>query len=210
MRRVAKAIDHYQNARTRILSTPWAPEIETVARLNTGDVTEEMFLRETAWVILNSGFRESVVRKHFSNISLCFCDWESASAILERADSCKRTARMVFRNERKLNAIVRCAELIAEEGFDVFWKRVQADPIRVLQSLPFIGKITVWHLAKNLGFGVAKPDRHLQRLAGVYGFADAHELCSEIAAKTGDLPSVIDAVLWRYEASQPFDVRMAA
>lgn len=38
-------------------------------------VTESAFLREAAWVILCTGFRERTLRTRFGYLSLCFCDW---------------------------------------------------------------------------------------------------------------------------------------
>lgn len=51
---------------------------------------------------------------------------------------------------------------------------------------------------KNLGIQVAKPDRHLVRIAQNYGFNDVQKFCSSISEKTNDPVSVVDLVLWRY------------
>jgi len=53
-------------------------------------------------------------------------------------------------------------------------------------------------LAKNLGFRVAKPDRHLRRIAGTLGFPSVDALCDSIAAHVGDSQAVVDLVFWRY------------
>jgi thermostable 8-oxoguanine DNA glycosylase len=66
--------------------------------------------------------------------------------------------------------------------------------------LPYIGSITAVHLAKNLGFNVAKPDRHLVRLSRQFGYICAADLCSDIAKDTGEQVKVIDLALWRYMA----------
>ena len=63
--------------------------------------------------------------------------------------------------------------------------------------MPFMGPATSYHLAKNLGFQVAKPDRHLNRISESNGFKNAHELCEAIASQTREPISVVDGVLWR-------------
>ncbi len=67
-----------------------------------------------------------------------------------------------------------------------------------LKTLDFIGPITCYHLAKNIGLDVVKPDRHLVRITEATKFANPHDLCSLIAEMTGDKITVVDLVLWRY------------
>jgi hypothetical protein len=165
--------------------------------------TESDLLRESAWVILCSGFREFVVRKKFDHISLCFCDWESSEAIVNTAWLCQFSASASIGNRRKLAAITEVAHHIHTRSFPEVKRRIIANPIEYLQVLPYIGPITSWHLAKNLGFDVAKPDRHLTRLAKFLGYKDAHVLCASIAAMCKLPIMVVDIVLWRYLASGP-------
>lgn len=175
----------------------YAWEIEWQKSRRFGHFDEPEFLREAAWVVLNSGFRESVIRKKFSYISLCFCDWESAKEITAHQKQCIATAFAAFRSERKLNAIARIAEIIDDIGFEPFRSQVWSDPIQTLRKLPFIGPITSWHLAKNLGVDVAKNDRHLERLAKHCGYFDAQALCDFLADRTGETRAVVDLILWR-------------
>lgn len=162
------------------------------------EFTESDLLREAAWVILCSGFREAYVRSCFSFVSLCFCEWESAALICENADLCRVTALSRFGNARKIEAIINTAKYVRETGFNIYKMAVLQDPITSLRCLPYIGVITAFHLAKNLGANVAKPDRHLSRFAAVQGFHNAHALCSAVAQATGDAQNVVDVVLWRY------------
>lgn len=178
-------------------------EIAWQRRLTHREFTESDFLREAAWVILCSGFREAVVRKVFDYMSLCFCDWESAREIQRNRASCIATASARFRSPRKLSAIADIADLVAESGFQLFQAQLKRSPIQELQKLPFIGPVTAFHLAKNLGIDVAKNDRHLVRIANTLGFPDAHALCDGIAIAVGEPISVVDIVLWRYAAIGP-------
>jgi hypothetical protein len=178
-------------------------EVEWQRRANLGLFTESDFLREAAWVILCSGFRERTVRRLFDYISLCYCDWESAESIVQAGPACQVAAASVFRNAAKLTAISGIARLVDDLGFATFKREVLAEPIGRLKSLPYIGSITAWHLAKNLGMDAAKPDRHLQRLSDRLGFPSAFELCDCIAGITGEQAKVVDLVVWRYLADHP-------
>jgi endonuclease III len=91
--------------------------------------------------------------------------------------------------------------VIAERGFQILKQEVDKAPLAVLAELPFIGRITAAHLAKNLGYPVAKNDRHLSRLASVLGFVEAQHLCESISALSGDSISIVDTVLWRFCAA---------
>lgn len=210
MAKRAKAVEHYRRARRAIDESPWAGEIQYQAGLHPGRILQRDFLREYAWVVLNSGFRESVVRAKFDYISLCYHDWSTAEDIARSSAICIATASSAFKNVRKLSAIAQGASSIAKEGYRKFLTRMRANPISVLQELPFIGPITVWHLAKNLGFPVAKPDRHLERLSAEFGFEGTHAMCSAIADATGERLDVIDAVLWRTAAERQLRVQLAA
>jgi hypothetical protein len=57
-------------------------ELEWQRSVHFRDFDESDLLRQSAWVILCSGFRVSTVEQIFDHISLCFCDWESAHAIV--------------------------------------------------------------------------------------------------------------------------------
>jgi hypothetical protein len=178
-------------------------EVEWQRRVALDTFTETELLREAAWVILCSGFREATVRRCFNYVSLCFCDWESASSIVDASSICKLAARSAFRNEAKLDAIVGVATCIDYIGFQAFKKAVVADPIKELRRLPYIGSTTVWHLAKNLGLNAAKPDRHLVRVSEHLGFSGADTFCSAISEVVGEEPKVVDLIVWRYLADNP-------
>lgn len=79
--------------------------------------------------------------------------------------------------------------------FKLLWWQSTTAILDWCQSLPWIGGITKYHLAKNLGVDVAKPDRWLERLAGAEGATVA--LCERLARETGDRIATVDVVLWR-------------
>jgi hypothetical protein len=196
--RKSEAVDHYRMAVQSVQAAGFAWEIHWQRERHLESFSERDLLRESAWVILCSGFREATVRKVFDYISLCFCDWESSVEIARNRSACIATASARFRNGKKIDAIARVADLVTEAGFDQIRRLIQVDPIRHLQLLPYIGPVTSWHLAKNLGLDVAKNDRHLARMALGLGYADAHDLCGEVSEATGELVSVVDVIFWRF------------
>ena len=195
-------VDTYRKALESLVATNFSAEIEWHRNQVFREFEEHDFLCEAAWVVLNSGFRESVVRSKFDNVSLCFLDWRSAKDIVEAKEQCVASALQEFGHVSKISSIAMIAERVDELGFENYKRIVRDDPIGELAKLPHIGPITVWHLAKNLGFNVAKPDRHLVRLAIEHGYECVHEFCQTISDSTGEYVAVIDLVLWRYVVSQ--------
>lgn len=167
---------------------------------------ESTLLREFAWVVLSSGFREKIVRRIFSNISLCFFDWSSSKEINESRDICILSALDVFKFRRKIVAIADGAKIIAERNFEEFRDAIQRDALFTLRSLPFVGPVTVFHLAKNIGFSYAKPDRHLVRLSERHGYDDTNQFCSAVSRLTGLPVPHVDTVLWRLSEMGQSDV----
>ena len=191
-------IKFYEAAKHYVVATGYSREIEWQTGLDINSFTETDLLREFAWVVLCSGFRESIVRRSFSFISLCFCEWESAEIICKYAQFCRAGALARFGNRRKIDAIVEGAALVEAAGFPNLRQSIIAKPIETLQCFPYIGAITAHHLAKNLGLSTAKPDRHLQHLAALFGYETVLQLCSDVSAATGDSIKVVDIVLWRF------------
>ena len=159
--------------------------------------TESDLLRGIGWVILCSGFRERVIRRLFWKISLCFFDWSSAAAIKNNTAICVATALDVFRSKPKITAIAESAALIEASGFESVYHDITKGPVVALRRFPFIGEATAFHLAKNLGFDVPKPDRYLQRLSIQHGYASVQEFCAAISKASGISVRNIDTLLWR-------------
>lgn len=194
------ALSMFDVARQYITESHLEAEVDWQRAVDFETFTESDLLREAAWVILCSGFRERTVRAAFDHVSLCFCDWESAKAIVDAGDICARTAFSAFRNVHKIRAISTTAEIIYRESFPEVRRQVMRNPLSALQQFPFIGPITAQHLAKNIGLSIAKDDRHLARVSKEFGYADANSFCDDIAKITGEKSSVVDIIFWRYLA----------
>lgn len=139
----------------------------------------DTFFSETCWVILNSGMKEQIARKIWQRIQAV---WYQGGNTID-----------AFKHAGKVKAI----DFVASNHNKLFAEYNNAeDKITFLQTIPFIGKITCWHLAKNLGHDCVKPDRHLVRIATQYN-TTPDELCAELSKQTGEKKSVVDIVLWR-------------
>ncbi len=178
-------------------------EIETQESISFKNVDKTSFIQETAWVILNSGMRESVIRKIWSKFSKSFYEWNDLDRILSTKDECLKNALKTFNYPKKVQSIIDCISIIENKGYDNFKNEIKEKGVDVLEELPFIGKITKYHLAKNIGFNCSKPDRHLQRISDHLNFDCVHDMCSIISKTTFEKESVVDLVLWRFATLKP-------
>jgi endonuclease III len=194
----AALFDVYLTAKEAVVARGFAWEIDWQAERRLDRIDESEFLRESAWTVLSAGFRETVVRRLFVPICDAFLGLRSAAVIQANRVGCRRAALKVFNNHRKVDAILDIASVVADSGFEVIRRRIQEEDVRFLQTLPYIGSITAFHLAKNLGLPVIKPDRHLQRIAKAAGFSSPREMCELISHRVGEPVQVVDVVLWRY------------
>lgn len=195
--RLAKA---YLHARESLIEWGFAPEIDWQETRSLQTLVERDFLRESAWVILSAGMRESVIRRIFGGVSEAFLSWEDSRQIADCRGRCERRALKEFNHFRKIRAIGQVCCLVAQRGFEAIRTDIAADGVEFLKSLDYVGPITAYHLAKNIGLDVVKPDRHLVRAAAAAGYSHPTELCRAIASVTGDRLSVVDLVIWRYSA----------
>lgn len=190
--------DAYLKAKQFVLDSGFEPELLWQLESQYRPLTETDFLREAAWVVLSSGMSERVIRSIFPKISMAFMEWNSAAAILAEESNCREGAFQWFRHERKIEAIIEIASRVARDTFDHVAQHLRTDGIIYLQGFPFLGPATSVHLAKNLGMQIAKPDRHLKRIAERFQFSSVDGLCSTIADYVGDEIAEVDLVLWRY------------
>jgi hypothetical protein len=200
---VQRLVESYLTAREVVISKGYAAEIDWQDTRCLSLLSESEFLEEAAWVVLSTGMRESVIRRYFPKITSAFLNWVSAETIIQNRTSCEATAVKVFNHPRKISAIGSICERIARTEFATFREKIQTEGVDFLQTLDFIGPVTKYHLAKNVGLDVVKPDRHLVRWAKAANFKYPKDLCQAIAEITGDKLSVIDLVLWRYATLDP-------
>ena len=137
------------------------------------------FCQEYIWVICNSGMKNQIAEIIYKRI---------LQAIIDHVDISE-----VFGHKGKVKAIKSMIKW-HRTRFALYLK--SEDKLGFCQSLPYIGKITKYHLAKNLGENVIKPDRHLSRIAKQYN-TDPFILCQKLSERLGENLHTVDVVLWR-------------
>ena len=128
------AIDFYLLAKSIVLGEGFGHEITWQDEIRFTEVTETIFLREAAWVVLSSGMRETVVRNKFRSFSSAFYDWVSAQQIRFGATHCKTNAFRVFGHSRKIDSIIRVACEVDLVGFECFKTKISEQGISFLRS----------------------------------------------------------------------------
>lgn len=135
------------------------------------------FWCEYAWVVLNSGMKNTIARQIWERVRPRVMEGGSASEVFGHKGKADAIDKVWAEKETLLQEYLKAEEKVE-------W----------LETLPWIGPITKWHLAKNFGHDCAKPDRHLVRISGSEGTA---ALCSRLAEITGDRIATVDLVIWR-------------
>lgn len=155
----------------------WAQSVKAPA-------TPEDLAGEYVWVILNSGMRNTVARKIMDKVMPCLLAGRPVSDVFGHK---AKAAAIEETWENREAVYLQFLEMNARGPDDV---------VDWCEGLPWIGEITKYHLAKNLGVDVAKPDRWLIRLADAEG-ETVNALCGRLACATGDRIAAVDVVLWR-------------
>jgi hypothetical protein len=141
--------------------------------------TAEEFAGEAIWVICNSGMKHTVARIIQSRVNAALRAGTPVFDVFKHAGKAQAMETIDRDRERLF------AEFLAAE-----------DKLAYCETLPWIGGITKYHLAKNYGLDVAKPDVHLQRLADLEG-TTAQALCERLAPELGWRIATVDLVIWR-------------
>lgn len=136
------------------------------------------FAMEVVFVICNSGMKFSVANGIYLRLT----------RVLGLA-----SASTVFKHRGKAAAI----DHIWQNRAKLFTEyKAAPDKLAYLETLPWIGPITKYHLAKNFGLDLAKPDVHLQRLADLHR-TTPQELCANLARLSGYRIATVDTLIWR-------------
>lgn len=139
----------------------------------------EAFLREYIWVVISSGIKNQVAGIIYRRVIKAM---DYGAPLIE-----------AFKHKGKVEAINQVIKQI--QGIYQEWKQSKYS-IDYLASLPFIGNITKYHLARNLGLDCVKPDRHLVRISQNY-CTTPNELCKKLSWATGYRIGTVDVILWR-------------
>ncbi|WP_286293347.1 hypothetical protein [Methylomarinovum tepidoasis] len=174
----------------------WASSIDSQTFRN---LRFKRFLSEYCWVVYTSGFSADVLDGRFESLARAFKNFDPDR--LYRMRSIKPVLR-VFNNERKARNFLSGAKMVYEEGFSNFKKRLKEEGVDILEHLPGIGKITKYHLAKNIGLlDSAKPDVWLERAARNCD-TTVNELVGFLSERYNLSRHVVDIIIWRFSADK--------
>jgi len=175
---------------------------ETVDRIsNTAlpNVSPEFFFDEYTWVVHATGFSSHAVTKFMPALRSA---WGPVLLIPSDLGQVLPGVLKVCNNPVKARSIHKTAMIIqaaVSGGEWENWKRDYLSTPEALSNLPYIGKITSMHLARNLGnLQVVKPDLHLVRMAQHFGYKDAFVMVAEMSKQESLEPGIADLCLWYY------------
>lgn len=142
-------------------------------------VDADAFAREAIYVICNSGMKVTVAEPIYQRCMQALSEGQSATT--------------VFGHPGKGPAI----DEIWAKRYALFEEYCfVSDKVEFCADIPWIGPVTKYHLAKNFGADVAKPDVHMERLAQAERTTPA-KLCKRLAKQTGYRAATVDTILWR-------------
>lgn len=159
--------------------------------------TKDEFLAEYAWVVFASGFKVKILEMKWQEIKKEFLNFKVNDIVknIEKNSSYFHKKVMPINNKKKIEAIIKTAMIVEKEGHKKFLD------IEKMTELPFISNITKFHLARNLGLDVVKPDIWMIRLAERIGFPSTADgvknMAEDFHSATGVKIGKIDLVLWR-------------
>jgi len=165
----------------------WAEGVEGRGRVHRYAADADEWWCEYAYVILNSGMKQQIAAGIWRRI------WDDI-----RAGNTVEESVAQFGHKGKRGAMLQGYKK-REEHF-AKWQSLRGasdeEKLEWLRSLPWIGKITCYHLAKNLGMDIIKPDRHLVRIAAEH-HTEPFQMCRRLSDELGENMAVVDMVLWR-------------
>jgi len=194
------SIQKYFDDSYRFVNKFYSNELNYYLNLDFHLLTIDNFYQEYIWCVHTAGFSAKIVGKHINNLLKIYSPYYlyATTDFNQSFESLK----LICNNQLKSQAIWKLANILITELKTIDWltfKNQHLNTPEKLQRLPYIGKITCFHLARNIGLlDSVKPDLHLTRLATHFGFKTPIEMCQAI---NSDLPlGIIDLILW-YAAS---------
>lgn len=188
----------YNHAKEKVILAGFIDDITWQAARDLDKTSCTDFLCNLSHVILNSGMRGEIIDRVWPGVYNAFFEFDENSLRQIPLDYCFKAAFVHFKNEKKLKAIISGIQIVQSESWETIRYEIKMYGVDYLERFPFIGPITKYHLAKNIGFDVAKPDRHLERMARAAGSVSVHEFCRIISELTHEKVAVVDIVLWRW------------
>ena len=152
-----------KNKATRMLETAQAHVDDPWCPCDFDNLSLKEFLENYLHVIFVSGFRYSVVKKHFDTIVKKFHSLDLDKIVAMKSINAKT---LPIRHQQKADAFLKGCKLIHAEGWEAFKQRMHKDGRIVLKELPYMGPATNRHLAMVIGLeNIEKPDTWMKQCA---------------------------------------------
>lgn len=174
--------EQYIDLKQFVIDQGYVKDIDWSEDVKLSQITVAAFASEAAWVIINSGMKNQIAEGI----------WHRVRAALDKNLPIYPNS---FGHKLKSDSIQYIWDH-KKRLFEVYKDLPDEERLDWLECLPFIGKITKYHLAKNLGMDVCKPDRHLVRIAEKFK-TTPERLCQNLSDATGDRIGTVDYVIWR-------------
>jgi thermostable 8-oxoguanine DNA glycosylase len=187
-------LDLYAVAYKTVIDKGYVWEVNAVDEYDWKKTNIEQFFQQYVWCVLSAGCSNAACQSMYDD----FFELNQNPMVIKHNGKRLAIIKAINNHVIWFNEWKRLAEINQQQAIDY------------LGTLFFIGDITKYHLARNLGIDCAKPDRHLERLAIEYGFAkprttkskiydkEVNEMCKYISDQRGDNIGIVDVVLWRY------------
>lgn len=159
---------------------------DTLERVKTKSAPTDAtdFALRVSYVILNSGMRWTVAKDIWTRMKPTLVETGEVGETFGHPGK-RKAINFVMSNRSELF-----------RDFKSAWAKGPEEVIEFCVGLPYVGEITKYHLAKNVGVDTAKPDVWLERVATNSGEA-VQELCSRLSNLAGDSVSTVDYVIWK-------------
>lgn len=194
-------IDLYESALHRVIERGWGDEVQYFRGLTFDKVDGRFFFRECAFCVYAAGFSNYVLNSKWEGLTKAYKNW-SYEKVCQYADEVRNQALGFIHHEGKVKAILECAEKLNDWGWPSFRDWLQSMNLLIQPGqLKYIGQAARYHLARNIGADVAKPDRYMLDHASECGYPPTDEgvqqFARRVARLVGDRVGVVDYVLWR-------------
>lgn len=180
----------------------YGDELKRIGFIRFDQVGPNFFFMEYIWVVHATGFSAKAVGKFMAKLVEAYGSWDVLAD--ESFDDAFSRVKLVCNNPQKAKAIWKMAGIIRDgtkaQGFAQFRDEKLSTP-DLLATLPYIGKVTCFHLGRNIGLlDCVKPDLHLIRLAQHFKLKDCTTMCKKMGEGTGLPLGIVDLIVW-YAAS---------
>ncbi len=182
MEKITRMAEYYNKIKIMLIDKGYEKEMMWINTIP-NPVDKDLFFKEYSWVVINSGMKNSVAEKIYKN----FWNNESPDFSAINHPNKNKSMKKVYKR------------------LDLYFLHFieSKNKLMFLETLPHIGDVTKYHLARNLGLSYAKPDRHLVRILSLFDYPNVQKFCKKLSILTDDPIGLVDLVLWRFATLFP-------